>query len=285
MPGLSSIAAESLRHFERRRVGGAELLVNAELSPPYADAALAAPETLAEAPGDARASGRGALRAIEAGGGARLLVRHYRRGGLLGPVLGDRYLRCGPSRPEAELIVTEYLRARGVRVPRIAAALVRPAGPCAYRGDLFVLEEPGARDFAAFLRSAPPAREKREALRSAAREARRLHDAGVVHPDLNVKNLLLTASGEAMILDFDRASVPEPGRPLPPAPRARALLRLLRSAAKLGLAPGAVGRAEVVAFLRAYAAGDRAALSGLRREAARHALALPLRRLLWRRAA
>jgi tRNA A-37 threonylcarbamoyl transferase component Bud32 len=60
-----------------------------------------------------------------------------------------------------------------------------------------------------------------------------MHAAGVAHPDLNLRNLLVGESGEVWVIDFDRARMVEGA--VPRDRRDRDLERLARSAAKLGL--------------------------------------------------
>ncbi|MCA9773242.1 MAG: phosphotransferase [Myxococcales bacterium] len=274
-------SADYLTRFERHQDRGRTLYVLRGFALPFDARSLFEPEGLTARSGVAVAAGRGAIHALTVGRECRLLVRHYRRGGVLAPLLGDRYLGGGTPRPVAELLATEFARAHDVAVPTIAGALVRPAGPFAYRGDLFVVEEPGSVDLLGFLRREPDPARRRAVLRRTGAEIRRMHDAGLDHRDLNVKNVLVRRDGAIMILDFDRARVFD--RLSDPA-RARALTRLLRSAIKRDLVPARVGRGEVIAFVRGYARGDAAAIAGLRAELKRMRRGLPFRRLLWKKA-
>jgi 3-deoxy-D-manno-octulosonic acid kinase len=61
-----------------------------------------------------------------------------------------------------------------------------------------------------------------------------MHDAGISHPDLNLRNLLIVdPSAEVVVIDFDRARVFDGSAPA--SARARNLRRLARSARKLGI--------------------------------------------------
>ena len=62
---------------------------------------------------------------------------------------------------------------------------------------------------------------------------RQMHDRGVCHADLQLKNILVADAG-IFLLDFDRAQVHDNISPLA---RARNLLRLRRSFEKLGYSP------------------------------------------------
>lgn len=152
--------------------------------------------------------GRGPLHAVLLGD-VLSAVRHCRRGGWMGPLLGDVYLGR-PPRPFRELAVSHALREAGVRTPRVVAAVVEWVGP-AYRADLATeWLEPG-HDLEALLRpGAYPAETRRRALGAAGREIGRAHRAGLVHPDLQHRNVFVRPAGdewEAWLLDLDRARI------------------------------------------------------------------------------
>ncbi len=171
-------------------------------------------------------SGRGALH-VAALGATRAAVRHYRRGGWMGPLLGDRYLDR-PPRPFVELSVSEALRSAGIATPRVMAAATTDAA-VGYRADLATEWMQGGHDLIALLRpGAYPPEDRARALGAAGREVGRAHAAGLDHPDLNVTNLFVRHDGEswsAALLDLDRARL-EPGHP---ARGERNLARLRRS--------------------------------------------------------
>lgn len=157
-------------------------------------------------------AGRGPVHVIAAGakgpgGSSRWAVRHYRRGGAMAPLLGDRYWLTGPSRPLRELEASHHARARGVRTPAVVAGAAYYAGLSRvvglYRADLVTEVVPQARSLATLLTQgvAPVA----DALRRAGRLVRALERAGVQHPDLSTGNILLDDVGEAWIVDLDRA--------------------------------------------------------------------------------
>lgn len=172
------------------------------------------------------AAGRGELHVAPLGP-VRAAVRHYRRGGWMAPLLGDRYLDR-PPRAFAELSTSEALRAAGVATPRVLVAAVTDAG-IGYRADLATRWLEGGHDLVGLLRpGAYPPETRARALGVAGREVGRAHAAGLDHPDLNVANLFLHHDGSAWsaaLLDLDRARVraPEPAR------SERNLARLRRS--------------------------------------------------------
>jgi 3-deoxy-D-manno-octulosonic acid kinase len=166
------------------------------------------------------------------------VVRHYFRGGALASLLGDRYLRLGRSRPAAEAHWAREAEWRGVPTPRVMAGVWYPAG-LFYRADLVTLYVPYSADLGRILFGEPDeARSRAEALAAAGRLIVRAAEAGLFHPDLNAKNVLLARreGGLApLLLDLDqcRVDVAGPGR-LEDA----MIARLERSLRKLGEASG-----------------------------------------------
>lgn len=238
--------------------------------------------------GDATAlRGRGAVVSAPIPGrpGERMVVRRYRHGGAL-RFFGSLMLLAA-GRPFAELRALAAAGEAGVPAARPIAALSRGLAPGLSRGLLATAEEPGCVDLLEALRSRQLGRSERRALsRGLARAVRRLHDAGIFHADLHVKNVLVRESspdGGVVLVDFDRARVL--GRPLPPRLRYRNLFRLDRSLEKTGLAPSRVSRADRIACLRAYLDPDVRRLArapGLKARLFWGRVGLAFHRLSWR---
>ena len=184
--------------------------------------------------------GRGVVRAVPAPHGTpggRWVVRRYLRGGWAAPILHDRYLRRGPSRPLAEARASDAARERGIPTPQVQAGVTYRTGLMWYRADLVTTFVPNSVDLADLLfhdrmptSSQPPTDAQRvRAISLAGELARRLADSGIYHPDLNAKNFLVVGEGssmEAHVLDLDRARVLADTAPL--APMAARLTRSLR---------------------------------------------------------
>jgi hypothetical protein len=154
--------------------------------------------------------GRGVAYAVPAPGG-RWVVRHARRGGALARWLGDRYLRLGRPRPVKELAVSAAARGLGVETPEVVAAVVYPAG-IFYRSDIASRFVPESMDLATALfgPKALVGEDRVLAAAAAGRLVRAAHECGVVHPDLNLKNVLLQWTmrpPRAYLLDLDRCRV------------------------------------------------------------------------------
>ena len=190
---------------------------------------------------DTRA-GRGPVHVVDApavgpDGAKRWAVRHYRRGGAIASLLGDRYWGTLRTRPVRELDACAHARARAVRTPAVVAGAVYRAGASGvagfYRADLVTELVPGARSLADRVRERAGLG---GALRAAGALVRTLERAGVLHPDLNAGNVVLDQAGHAWVVDLDRA------RRLHGATRRAApgmLARLERSLEKLRADAGA----------------------------------------------
>jgi tRNA A-37 threonylcarbamoyl transferase component Bud32 len=225
------------------------------------------------------AAGRGPAWRVELGDGPPLVIKHYRRGGLLGKLRGDRY--TGVNRQFEEIRVCQAARAAGLRVPLIQCLWVERAGRFSSRMAAATREIPGARDLFHTLGELREAPERGLLLAAVATEVRKLHDAGILHPDLNLGNILVAGSvneAEIHLIDFDRASVMD--RPLDRKERQSALTRMYRSLAKLSRpAPPPLSPEEKELFLSSYWHDETGPHTALRRRCRRE---LALHRFWWR---
>mgnify|MGYP001496550807 CR=1 FL=1 len=158
--------------------------------------------------------------------------RRYRRGGAAAPVLVDRYLASGESRPLVELRASVAARARGVRTPAVIAGATYRAGPF-YRADLVTELVPDAPNLADLLFGREPATDTGALLESVGGLVRELAEARAFHRDLNAGNIVVpsgSVGAEPWVLDLDRCRI------LPLGGRAHGDVmrrRLERSLAKL----------------------------------------------------
>ncbi|MGH8500901.1 MAG: 3-deoxy-D-manno-octulosonic acid kinase [Gammaproteobacteria bacterium] len=131
------------------------------------------------------------------------VLRHYRRGGAVAAVLGDRYFYTGLHRTRAwrEWGLLARVTALGLPAPRPLAARVVIAG-LFYRADLITYRLMDTRPLSEILKHAPL---PQAAWREVGRVIARFHDAHVCHADLNAHNVMLDARGEVALIDFDRA--------------------------------------------------------------------------------
>lgn len=174
-----------------------------------------------------QSGGRGSVVFFDAPFGAGVL-RHYRRGGLVGKLNADHYLWTGRRRTRGfrEFTLLAQLHDAGLRVPApLFARYVREG--LRYRADLVTRRIPGARTLA----ERSLAGDVDAAL--AARVGRTLagfHVRGAWHADLNAHNVVVDGAGDVWLLDFDRGRMRPPAMPWQQAN----LERLHRSLAKIG---------------------------------------------------
>jgi len=172
--------------------------------------------------------GRGAVCFVR-GEFGEAVIRHFRRGGMVGRLNRDLYLWTGEPRTRAfrEFRLLADLRERGLPVPAPLAAGYTRHG-LFYRGDLMTLAIPQTRTVAEALKldggaSLPWA--------EIGRMLQAFHAEGACHADLNAHNVLVDVAGKPWLIDFDRSALRGPDSHW----QARTLQRLQRSLHKLGL--------------------------------------------------
>jgi 3-deoxy-D-manno-octulosonic acid kinase len=175
-----------------------------------------------------QAGGRGGVCIIDTPAG-ECVLRHYRRGGMVAALFGDRYLWTGRDRTRSfrEFRRLAELAGRGLPVAGpLAARYVRHG--LRYGADLITLRIADAPTLAQVLaegRLDPDMAEEVGAL------VARFHREGAWHADLNAHNILIAAD-ELYLIDFDRGRFRAPHRNWQQAN----LDRLRRSLLKLGAA-------------------------------------------------
>jgi len=234
--------------YERVEHAGARIVVRSDLRDALLAAGVADPVGLIARQPASDKAGRAALARVTLDEAGPVLVRALTRGGLFGKLV--RRLSWDPARAESELVVSATAAQRGAVVPEVVAAVTRNVAG-GYEHGLASRELVGARDLVAVLRGEQGAGRAR-ALRAAGQAIRRLHEAGVDHVDLNLKNVLIDAEGRGVVIDLDRCRIGE--GPLGDARRRSNLLRLYRSWVKLSVAePASVRARDPLRLARAYA--------------------------------
>ena len=153
-------------------------------------------------------AGRGAMPVIELDSSSeRIVVRKYRRGGLLRFLNTDIFL--GPQRPFNELAVTLRAAQAGIPVADIVGALsLRVYGPL-YRHYLVSRELINCCDLPTWFQESTGADEDSVALASNVADCiRHMHDSGFYHGDLNLKNILVSRADvrQLFIIDWDKST-------------------------------------------------------------------------------
>ena len=172
-----------------------------------------------------QAGGRGGVQIIATPAG-ECVLRHYRRGGMVAKLMGDRYLWRGAdaTRCFAEFRLLAEIARLGLPGPAPMAARYRRHG-LFYRADLITRRIADAQTLAECLAAG---RLDAELAREVGALVARFHRAGIWHADLNAHNVLVT-EGELYLIDFDRGRVRTPAEGW----RLANLQRLHRSLLKL----------------------------------------------------
>ena len=173
-----------------------------------------------------QAGGRGGVAIIESPLG-ECVLRHYRRGGLVSALMGDRYLWTGAdrTRPFREFRLLAEIARLGLPGPQVVAARYQRQG-LFYRADLITRRIAEAQTLAECLAAGRLDRKLAEQVGAVVGQ---FHRAGIWHADLNAHNVLVSPGGLHLI-DFDRGQ-----QRIPLAAWQRSnLQRLRRSLLKLG---------------------------------------------------
>ena len=135
--------------------------------------------------------------------GDEVVVRHSRHGGMLAPVTGDLFF--APTRAPGELAAALRLAAVGVTTPELLGYAVYPVFGPLVRADVATRLLHGTPLPQAW-RAAANEDARGVLVEAIAQLLKSLRDAGATHPDLNVRNVLMTDGGVAAVLDVDRVS-------------------------------------------------------------------------------
>jgi len=136
------------------------------------------------------------------------VVRHYVRGGGAAKLLGDRYLRVAPPRPFRELVTSARALAAGIATPEVMVATASAEGVFR-RGDIATRFVPDSATLAdiTFGETRRAEAERLAAWEAAGRCVRDAARNGLVHADLNLRNILVAGPPDAprtLLLDLDR---------------------------------------------------------------------------------
>ncbi|HHT9136572.1 MAG TPA: lipopolysaccharide kinase InaA family protein [Candidatus Wunengus sp. YC60] len=165
----------------------------------------------------------------------RLVIRDYRHGGLLGKLFGGVFFN--ENRPLNEICISEIAVQKGVPSAEVIAITKRRLWGIFYKANFISKEISGALDIIQFLKESSLnciQKSKKPVIFALVKLVRNMHDAGIYHADLHLKNILLKkdTNGEftAYIIDLDKSVVLNK---LDIHQRIKNLLRLDRSLDKL----------------------------------------------------
>jgi 3-deoxy-D-manno-octulosonic acid kinase len=147
--------------------------------------------------------GRTAVTPVVLDGIGSVVVKHYRRGGLMRHFIKDRYLKIGKTRAQREFELLEKARNSGINVPQPIAY--------AHRGRLFYMAWLVTREIHQPLTlaglSLQDEKKAGAAMESVMDQISALIQNGILHVDLHPGNVLVDAAGKIYLLDFDKGRI------------------------------------------------------------------------------
>ena len=155
-----------------------------------------------------RSGGRGHTLII-GDGTNEYVLRHFKRGGVVGRFVHNSYIWLGEDKTRSfmEWRLLYKLHAMGLAVPRPAVARYCLTGRT-YTADIITCRIPDIRSLSIRIAEASAGEEFWGSLGAC---LRRFHDAGANHADLNAYNVQVNAADEITLLDFDRGRIMPPG--------------------------------------------------------------------------
>ncbi len=147
---------------------------------------------------------------IESLGNEGFVVREYWHGGLFGKVLKDLFWDA--SRPLRELSICEAARRGHINTTEIIAIIKNGIVGVLYKFQLVTREITNSVDLMELLLSPEKNqldKKKREIINKLAMAVKEMHDAGIYHADLHLKNILVQSDGgegvNVYIIDLDKS--------------------------------------------------------------------------------
>ena len=133
-----------------------------------------------------------------------MVLRHYKRGGLIGKVFDDHYMFNGitNTRSWVEFNLLAKLTEWALPVPQPIAARIKKEG-ITYTADLIIKRIPNSQD--CFERLCIASLSKNTWI-NIGRCIRRFHDKQVFHHDLNIHNIML-GDNDIWLIDFDKCFI------------------------------------------------------------------------------
>jgi 3-deoxy-D-manno-octulosonic acid kinase len=131
-----------------------------------------------------------------------VVLRHYRRGGIVAKLSTNRYLYTGEQRVRSfsEFRLLNELYRGGLPVPRPVAAWYQRSG-MVYEAAIIIERIVGSQTFGEIWRDCTS-----ETWALIGETVRQFHEAGVYHADLNCFNILI-CNDKIYLIDFDKSRV------------------------------------------------------------------------------
>ena len=134
-----------------------------------------------------------------------LCMRHYFRGGFIGKFMTDGFFRMDKNamRARLEFELTAKLYRLGLPVPRPLIAREQ-VGSIWIKNDIVVEQIPNTKNIAEILEQGELTQGQ---MRKIGMMLRRFFDAGLMHTDLNIRNILIDNEDQCFLIDFDKCEI------------------------------------------------------------------------------
>ena len=133
------------------------------------------------------------------------VLRHYRRGGLIGKILSDQYLYTGCERSRAwqEFKLLQHMQTLNLACPTPIAAMLNRCG-LYYQSDIITIKIPNAQDLHHILLERCLTS---DIWRTIGQTIAEFHNHQIYHHDLNIHNIMLDAEHRVWLIDFDQCRI------------------------------------------------------------------------------
>lgn len=133
------------------------------------------------------------------------VLRHYRRGGLVGKILSDQYLYIGLERSRAwqEFKLLQHMITLNLTCPTPIAAMLKKSG-LYYQADIISIKIPYAQDLHHLLLEKSLTSDVWQKI---GQTIAKFHNHQIYHHDLNIHNIMLDAEHRVWLIDFDKCGI------------------------------------------------------------------------------
>lgn len=132
-----------------------------------------------------------------------VVIKHYRRGGLMRYIIKHRYLKFGKTRAQREFELLDIVSTLGINIPQPIAYAHR--GHLFYRAWLVTREIYQPLSLACL--SLQDEKKTKTAMASVIEQISLLIQNDILHVDLHPGNVVADAAGKVFLLDFDKGRV------------------------------------------------------------------------------
>jgi 3-deoxy-D-manno-octulosonic acid kinase len=147
--------------------------------------------------------GRTSVTPAQLDGIGSVVIKHYRRGGLMRYFIKRRYLKFGKTRAQREFELLDIVGTLGIKVPQPIAYAYRDR--LLYRAWLVTREIHQPLSLARL--SLQDEKKTGTAMESVIEQISSLIQNNILHVDLHPGNVVVDAAGKVYLLDFDKGSV------------------------------------------------------------------------------